>query len=195
MHNEDNFVSVTVCLDCGKLATDNCYLDPRTKDGGDKRVDTVLVYPEDMPLEDCDCHVKVKWCDECNAVANDYCKKLASVGKCTLSERALVKLTQKEVDDIAAAAGKGLWSQFVADNYIYLVDESGRASAFTGLKGDKNVGVNAPYLVCDKHTKEDWQESQKPTEPTEPDEPTEPSEPDIEFPLFPEDPLRPGWGT
>ena len=196
LYNEDNFVSVNICLDCGKLATANCLLDPRTKDGGDSRVDrNVLVYPEDMPLEDCDCHVKVKWCDECNAVANDYCKKLASVGKCTLSERALVKLTQKEVDDIAAAAGKGLWAQFIADNYIYLVDESGRASAFTGLKGDKNVGVNAPYLVCDRHTKEDWQESQKPTEPIEPDEPTEPSETDIEFPLFPEDPFRPGWGT
>jgi hypothetical protein len=152
----------------------------------------VLVYPEDMPLEDCDCHVKVKWCDECNAVANDYCKKLASAGLIKLSERALVKLTQKEVDDIAAATEKGLWAQFNADNYIYLVDDSGRAVAFKGLKGDKNVDVNAPYLVCDKHTKDDWQESQKPTEP---EDPTEPSEPDVEFPLFPEDPFRPGWGT
>ena len=137
------------------------------------------MYPEDMPLEDCDCHVKVKWCNECNAVANEYCKKLASIGKCTLSERALVKLTQEEVDDIAAASGKGLWAQFQADNYVYLVDSNGRSASYKGIKGDKNVGVNAPYLVCDKHTKEDWLavQPQKP-EPSDP----EPSEPDVQIP-------------
>ena len=162
-------------------------LDPRTKDGGDTRIDSVLVYPEDMPLEDCDCHVKVKWCNECNAVANDYCKKLAGIGKCTLSERALVKLTQDEVDAIAAASGKGLWSQFQADNYVYLVDDAGRAVAYTGIDGDKNVGVTAPYLVCDKHTLEDWLAAQ----PQTPADPVEPTKPGINVPVVPDDPVSP----
>jgi hypothetical protein len=150
-------------------------------------VESVLVYPEDMPLEDCSCHVKVRWCDECNAVANDYCKKLAGIGKCTLSERALVKLTQKEVDDIAAASGKGLWSQFQKDNYVYLVDDSGRAAPYTGIFGDKNVNVTAPYLVCDKHTLEDWLAAQ-PQTPVVPDEPEEPTKPGIDVPQIPDVP-------
>ena len=101
-------------------------------------------------------------------------------------------ITQAQVDELAAASKHGLYARHFQDNYVYLVDDSGRAAAFHGFMGDKNVDVNAPYLVCDKHTKEDWEASQNPTEP---EDPTDPSEPEVEFPLFPEDPFRPGWGT
>ena len=198
LYNEDNFVQINVCTGCGKLATASCSLDPRTKDTGESVVETVMVYPEDMPLDDCTCHVKVKWCNECNAVANEYCKKLASLGMCTLSERALVKMTQSMVDDLAEASNYGLYSRHFKDNYVYLVDDSGRAAAFHGFKGDKNVDVSAPYLLCDIHTKEMWQDAQKPgqsedpEDPDEPEDPVDPSVPEFDFPMFPDNPLLPG---
>jgi membrane peptidoglycan carboxypeptidase len=194
LYNEDNFVQINVCTGCGKLATASCSLDPRTKDTGESVVETVMVYPEDMPLDDCTCHVKVKWCNECNAVANEYCKKLATLGMCTLSERALVKMTQAEVDDLAAASKHGLYARHFQDNYVYLVDDHGRAASFHGFMGDKNVDVSAPYLICDVHTKEMWQDAQKPDQDEDPDEPTDPEDPTIpefEFPMFPNDPLFP----
>jgi hypothetical protein len=116
---------------------------------------------------------------------------------CTLSERALVKMTQSMVDDLAEASNYGLYSRHFNDNYVYLIDDNGRAASFHGFKGDKNVGVSAPYLICNVHTKEMWQEAQKPgqnedpDEPDDPEDPTDPTEPEFEFPVFPGDPFRP----
>ncbi len=176
MYNEKNMVSVEICLDCGKLATDACTKDPRTADTGLSRVDYAMVYPEDAPVEECDCHVEVDWCDECNAVANEYCKKLAQVGQATISKRALVKMTQSQVNELADASDYGLWKQHKADNYIYLVDKSGRPAEYHGISGEANVGVEAPYLVCDKHTKEQWEAYQKQENPLEPVEPEDPED-------------------
>jgi len=148
----EKFETITVCLDCGKLATSACTLDPRIFDNNIKRTDTVKVYPEDIPLESCDCHVVIDFCVECNAVANSYCKVLAAAGRNTIVKRALVKMTQAEVDAIAAADGKGLAKKYFTDNFIYLVDANGNPLyAYKGIHGDKNVGINAPYLYCNIH--------------------------------------------
>lgn len=152
LYSEEGMVQVEVCLDCGKLATDACKLDARTHDTGLSRIGTALVMEEDVPMEDCDCHIVVDFCSECNAVANDACKALAAEGALKLEKRSLVRKTMQEVQEITDALRCGLWSQFNADNYIYMVDGAGQPAAYKGLNGNRNAGVNAPYLVCDKHT-------------------------------------------
>jgi len=157
LFDEDNFVTVSVCLDCGNLATDACKYDPRTYDTKTSRVATAKVYPEDVPDDVCECHEMVDFCQECNAVANEYCKLLAKAGETVLVKRALVKMTPKQVSDIAAASKYGLHKPHQKDNYIYLVDDNGNDRSFKGIFGKANEGVNAPYLLCTEHTKQDWE--------------------------------------
>jgi hypothetical protein len=45
---------------------------------------------------------------------------------------------------------------YLEDGYIYYVDSHGNPINFKGMKGDANVGVNAPCLVCTVHTKAAW---------------------------------------
>ena len=171
MYDSSEFVPINVCLDCGKIATESCNLDPRVYNvAGKSRIAwNVNVYMEDIPLEECDCHVEVDWCDECNAVANEYCKKLAAVGEVTLSKRALTKLTQTDVNKIAEVVDKGLYYEHTVDNYIYLVDKNGEPASYKGIKGDANVNVNAPYIECTEHTKKDWQDYLKAQEENHPE--------------------------
>ncbi len=190
MFSTEDMVQVSVCLDCGKLATDHCLMDARTHNAGTGRTSIAYVYEEDAPLDDCDCHVIVDFCEECNAVANEYCKKLASVGRATITKRSLVQLTQREVDAIADASQCGLWATHTADNFVYLVDGNGNpVNAYKGIHGDQNGGVAAPYLVCTKHTKADWDNYlnqhpgyEDPDAPTKPDEPGKPTKPEDEEP-------------
>jgi hypothetical protein len=156
LYDTKDLMDVYVCLDCGKVATEACYNEVRGS-----RVEKVKVYEEDEPLDECECHVTIDFCESCNAVANEYCKKLAEVGQATVVKKSLVKMTQKEVDDIAKASTKGLWEMHRADNYIYLVDSNGKPGNYKGIDGDLNIGVNAPYLVCTEHTRADWLEYQR----------------------------------
>lgn len=179
LYDDTEFVPVNVCLDCGKIATESCNLDPRVYDTKKSRVAwNVNVYMEDIPLEKCDCHIEVDWCDECGAVANEYCKKLAEVGEITLSKRALTKLTQTEVDKIAEVVDKGLYYEHTLDNYIYLVDKNGEPVAFKGIEGDANKNSNAPYLECYEHTRKDWQDYLE--EHSDDIDPTVPAETEVE---------------
>lgn len=138
-----NMVDVTVCLDCGKLATSSCEKDIRTHLYGTSRVATAKVYPEDVPTEYCDCHVLVDYCDTCDGVANAGCTSTIKV--------ALVKRTQAEVTELKEAIGKGLASEYYDERHIYLVDDNGNDLAFHGYNNDKNIGIKKPYLVCSKH--------------------------------------------
>lgn len=155
--DDNKFETIQVCMDCGKLATEACNLDPRYTDKGVTRVNSVMVYPEDIPLESCDCHKVVDFCTSCNAVANDYCKMFASLGKTTIVKRSLVRMTQAQVESVSAALKNGLEKKYVTDNYVYLIDSLGTPIYnYKGINGDKNVGVSAPYLVCTEHTRQSW---------------------------------------
>lgn len=171
LYSTEGMVYVSVCLDCGKLATDACTMDVRTAG----RVAKAYVYEEDAPKESCSCHVVVDFCNSCNAVANEYCLKLAAVGKTTLTKRALVQMTQSQVNKIAAAYDKGLQMAYRVDECVYLVDNNQNpVNAYFGLRGDRNQGVNAPYIVCTVHSKADWDAylEQNPgyTDPSAPEE-------------------------
>ncbi len=186
----NKLVKVKICLDCGNLATDDCAKDVRYFEeprSAFTRVDEVEVYREDVPENECTCHVMVQYCTEGNAVANEYCQLFAEAQTAAgaqqklIVERALVKMTQAEINEIIKAKKTGLWTEFHGDNYIYLVNKDGTDGVFRGMNKDKNANVEAPYLVCTTHTKETWeayQQSQLPETP-EPEVPTDPSQPEI----------------
>ncbi len=153
LYDSDGMVDVTVCLDSGKVATDACLNDVR----GISRVQTVKVYEEDLPTEVCDKHVLVDYCASGNGVANEYCTHLSEAGaSVTLKKSALVKMTQDELQEILAASKVGLSaSDFVRDDYVYLVDSTGAAANFKGFYNNINASVLEPYKVCTQHTKRD----------------------------------------
>lgn len=177
LYDETGMYEVEVCLDCGKLATQVCTMDVRDSN----RIAKVKVYDEDLPSLECDCHVFVDWCEDCDAAANEYCKRLATVGKAKVTRRALVKTTENKANDVAAAIGKGLTKPYRTDKYIYLVDSSGAPISFYGFDGDKNEGLNLPYLQATGHTAEDWQKYMNsqviqpivPSDPTQQDDPAQ----------------------
>lgn len=162
LYDSSNFSSVSVCLDSGKRATDACKLDVRDLN----RVASAYAYWEDAPDGYCDKHVLVDYCVTGGGVATEYCSKFPDV---QIEKRALVKMTQDEIDELKKAARYNLDDDYLVDTYVYLVTSSGQDAPFHGFNGDINVGINAPYAVCPVHTKEAWEALQtKPTDPTVP---------------------------
>ncbi len=169
---------VSVCLDSGKLATAECATDVR----GD-RTAQAMVYPEDVPTEICDKHVKVEYCESGGGVATEYCKHFKEAQQdVTISEKTLCKLTKAEMEEILKAASYNLDAMFYRDDYVYLVDEDGKDGEYKGFYNNANQDQQAPYIVCTEHTKEAWenfqkeQEAQKPETPETPEETTQPPE-------------------
>ncbi|MBQ6997151.1 MAG: transglycosylase domain-containing protein [Oscillospiraceae bacterium] len=149
LYDDSRLVEVGICLDSGKLACDACKHDVRGS-----RVVYAHVYPEDVPKETCDKHIFVDYCVD--GVASEYCKNMANLGQVTLTKKALVKMTQDELDAIIEATGKGLHEEYTKDNYIYLVDASGNPIPFYGIHGDINGGTSNCCEYCSKHTKSAW---------------------------------------
>ncbi len=174
LYDKRKMVSVSVCLDSGKLATEACEHDVR----GVNRISTVEVYREDIPTQNCQVHVMLDYCESGNGVANEYCQKLAAAGTdVKLKKSALVKLTQKQLENINAAKSFGLSSVYLQDNYVYLTDSAGNDASFKGFNNNINNGVTAPYQICTKHTKAQWEASggtdvSLPTQPGETTAPT-----------------------
>lgn len=160
LFDETKMVEVSVCLDCGKLATAACHNDVRVALGtGITRVAKANVYPEDVPKGSCTCHVEVDYCMSGNGVANEYCKHFAEVDSTlTVSQKALVKLTQSDLDEILQASKYNLLSPYYMNEFVYLITENGKDGSFKGFKGNINESVDAPYKVCTVHTKEAWDE-------------------------------------
>lgn len=174
LYDADKMVWVSVCLDSGKLATDSCYRDIRVDDGL-HRVEKVQVYPEDRPKGYCDKHTSVEYCTEGGGVANEYCKKFAQIDALKLENKALLKLTQSQLDMLLKVKGKGLAADYLRNDYVYLVDKKGADAAFFGFDGKINRGLKLPYQVCTAHTKQSWEDYTTP--PTEPPTTVPPTEP------------------
>ena len=186
LYNSYLMKGVTVCLDSGKIATSACGEDVREI----SRTDYARVYSEDYPTEYCDKHVMMDVCSH-GGVANEYCKLFAARENqteddlVTVKSKALVKMTQTEIDEIRKASGYGLVDYMLGDEWVYLVNWDGSDAVFKGIYGDLVQDTDAPYKVCTEHTKEAWEaylESQTPEPPVE--EPTEPGSP--LFPFFPQ---------
>jgi len=147
LFNNNNFRSVAICLDSGKLATNACKRDVR---GDDSRVVYVNVYNEDVPHETCDKHVQVEYCVTGGGVANEYCGNFPDA---EIQSRSLVKLSQGEVNEIRSAANVGLNDIYLNNGYVYYLD-----GAWYGFNGNANHKYEEPYLVCPKHNAAAWQE-------------------------------------
>ncbi len=147
LYDETKMVSVSICQDSGKIATDAC-----TNDIRGSRVESVLVYPEDVPTANCDKHVLVNFCVNGNGIANEHC---AHVHGTTIKQVGLLKMTQNEINELLAAKDFALDSKFLQDSYVYLVDAEGKDASFKGFNGNVNSGVTAPYKICTTHKQSD----------------------------------------
>lgn len=61
-------VTVSICKDCGKLATDNCSMDVRGS-----RVQSMVLLSSDVPSQYCSCHVPITICTDSDHLAGPYC--------------------------------------------------------------------------------------------------------------------------
>ena len=159
-----NMVKVTICLESGLKATEACKKDVREfYEEPVHRTEEVYVYRDDIPEDTCDKHVVVEYCTEGNGVCNEYCRKFAAAEVeeeepvTTIEERALVKLTQQEMDDILKAKKYGLQEAFWNDYFMYYVDKQGKDLPFKGLTGNEENEENVPYMVCTVHNAENWE--------------------------------------
>ena len=159
LYDQSKMKGVSICLDSGKIATDACASDIRGS-----RVESVLVYPEDVPTGNCDKHVILDYCTAGGGVANEYCAHAANA---EVVRKALLKLTQKEINEILAAKDFALDAMFLQNNYVYLIDETGKDGSFKGFGGGINVGISAPYNVCTVHNQSNsgGHTQEDPTEP------------------------------
>ena len=174
------FGGVTMCLDSGKVAGPGCSLDVRTADNI-ARTGYANVYPEDRPRAVCDKHVLVEYCTTGGGVATEYCKHFAGEKDTTgeevkIEQKALVKMTQKEIDELLKAKNCGLRPEYLRDDYVYFINDNGTDGIFKGMEGKLEQDVNAPYMVCPMHTKEAWEKYQESVAATEPE--TQPEEDD-----------------
>lgn len=153
LYSTKKMTQVSICTISGKLATAACSNDCR----GIDCVDNVMVYWEDRPSQYCDAHVTVDYCTTGNGVANQYCKHFADAGVgVTLSDRVLIKMTAAKMREIKAAIGYGLSTNYLSDGCIYLIEPGGGDASFTGLNGNINANINAPYKACTVHTQTTW---------------------------------------
>ena len=163
LYDSSKMVTVDVCLDSGLKATDACRADVRhsmsgLSSGFQNRVQQAKVYKEDRIKDTCDVHVMVSYCT--NGVANEYCKKFADAGVITLTERALVKMTQEQIDDLLDAKKYKLLPEYLMDEYVYLVKKNGSDGSWKGFENNINKNVDAPYKVCTEHTAQSWNQYQ-----------------------------------
>ena len=195
LYDTSKMEQVVLCMYSGLLPTEACNHDIR----GGMCTFTQYLYPEDVPTTFCDKHIMVEYC--ANGVAGEYCHKFQSVGMIAFTDKALVRMTQERIDTLMKAKGKGLRSAQYNNNYVYLVDEKGEPLPFYGMDPKKpiNKGLEAPYQVCTKHTKEAWEQyvaehpwlEDTPEDPEVPEDPSLPADPTPPTdPALPADPTK-----
>lgn len=180
LYDTSNFVTMSICVDCGKEATDACVREYRGN-----RTTSVLVYPEDAPNEKCTCHIDVSYCTVGQGVATPYC---AMFSQFNVATKSLLSITRAFADEMAKAKVTNF-----TDDCIYLVDSAGNPAHFIGLNNDINLNATEviPYKQCTIHTKEAWEQLHPPVipDPTDPSVPVDPSAPTEPEPTVPDD----GW--
>lgn len=157
LYDPSGMITVSVCLDSGKLATEACKNDGRDL----TRVASARVYPEDAPSGRCDKHVTVKYCSG-GGEATEWCEKFAEVDDTVkIEESSYVYLTKDEYNAAAKAVGWGLSKEYINEDFV-IVEKK-----------------NEEGKECPLHTKEAWEEyeASQATEPSEPIEPTVPTAP------------------
>ncbi len=155
LYGTNRMQSVNICLHSGKIATDACTQDIRLSSPLNPEdfivTSQTAVYPEDMPKETCDKHVLVDYCSG-GGVATEYCYDAAEGnGSVMITNKALVKLKQSEIDDILKAEKYNLLSDYLRNDYVYFINADGSDGRFKGIKNNLSQSVSAPYKVCPVH--------------------------------------------
>ena len=148
LYNGNNFYSVTVCLDSGKLATAACSKDAR----GIARTSTTYLYRGDGVGGSCDKHVLMDYCVTGGGVATEYCHLFEGV---QITERSLVKLNQQEVDEIKRAMKVGLYDTHSTDGYVFFT--GGNWKGFNNSYPDNEYA----YLACPIHTRAAYEQMEE----------------------------------
>ncbi len=202
LYNRSRMQSVEMCLSSGLKATDACIVDVRLDDPIDPDAFIVTsiaqVYGEDMPRETCDKHVFVEYCSG-GGVCTEWCKKFAEVmtegeDAVKIEKKSLVKMTQKEINELLKAESYKLLKDYLRNDYVYFINEDGTDGVFKGVKNDLKQEVEAPYMVCPVHNQEAWEkyEAENATDPTDPTGPVDPTAPtDPNAPTDPSVPTPP----
>lgn len=157
LYDSSGMITVSVCLDSGKLATDACKHDGRDL----TRVASARVYREDAPTGYCDKHVTVKYCSG-GGEATEWCEKFAEVDDTVkIEESSYVLLTKAEYNAAAKAIGSGLNKEYLNEDFVIVGDDDDEKKE------------------CPLHTKEAWEAylASQATEPSEPMTPTEEAHP------------------
>lgn len=97
----DNLVSCSICLDCGKLASEECANDVRGS-----RVLTADFVDGTQPTEYCTCHETIKLCTETNMVATEYCP--------TTKEVTAPNYIRDVIDNVTATDSSSLYSAIIS---------------------------------------------------------------------------------
>lgn len=173
LYDDSGMVGVTMCVDAAEPANGACDADPR---GG--RTEYAKCYPEDYPSGGCDLHTSVEWCNG-GGVATDYCKKFSEVDSSVkFTNKGLLKISSSLLNSMLAPGGY-MRDIFFQNDYVYLSE-----GTYTGVKGNLDQWMDAPYLVCPEHTQKAWEKYEEEQLATEPptDPPTEPADPIIPIP-------------
>ena len=155
LYSQKKMQPVTICLSSGKIATDACGNDVRLVNPLNPEdfivTSKTAVYAEDMPTETCDKHVSLDYCSG-GGVATQACVNAAKTDKSVkITKRSLVKMTQKEIDEIMKAAPYKLLTDYTRNDYVYYVNADGSDAVFKGMKNNLRQSISAPYMVCPKH--------------------------------------------
>jgi len=167
-YEPDGLRQVTVCLDCGNLATDLC-----TKDLRGNRTQTFTLLKADRPTQECTCHVAVTICTECpilNAegkATGAYC--LADEEFCPEESRKVVAMVDHR--------------RILATEEVVVKDSYAHLSVYDGLED--------PY--CTIHQPVEPEPEPEPTDdPTITEPPADETDPDAtETPPVTEEPTAP----
>ena len=155
LYSQKKMQPVTICLSSGKIATAACGNDVRLVNPLNPEdfivTSKTAVYAEDMPTETCDKHISLDYCSG-GGVATQACVNAAQSDKSVkITKRSLVKMTQKEIDEIMKAAPYRLLTDYTRNDYVYYVNADGSDGHFRGMKNNLRQSISAPYMVCPKH--------------------------------------------
>ena len=155
LYSQKKMQPVTICLSSGKIATAACGNDVRLVNPLNPEdfivTSKTAVYAEDMPTETCDKHVSLDYCSG-GGVATQACVNAAQSDKSVkITKRSLVKMTQKEIDEIMKATPYRLLTDYTRNDYVYYVNADGSDGHFRGMKNNLRQSISAPYMVCPEH--------------------------------------------
>lgn len=131
LYDTSGMISVGICLDSGKWATEACSKDGR----GVSRVASALCYPEDAPSGSCNKHITVELCSG-GGIPTEWCKHFAEVDETVkIKEASYVHYTGSEYNTLASNVG----GEYINPDYV--------------IVGDSDITEKK----CPVHTQEAWE--------------------------------------